>query len=90
MVHPKPNPHLRSTTYSLLNDLTGLNMGMSRHIPVARLTPPKTITLPDGRVIQTADILLPAQDRRSYNLRTGTEYRGKRKTTKAVDTANKK
>jgi hypothetical protein len=64
-------------------------MGMSRHIPVARLETPKTITLPDGRVIQVSDILIKPQDRRSYNLRTGTEYRGKRKTTKGVDTANK-
>jgi hypothetical protein len=62
-------------------------MGMSRHIPIARLTPPETITLPDGRVVQVADILVKPTDRRSYNLRTGTEYRGKRKTTKTIDTA---
>ena len=63
-------------------------MGMPRHIPVARLTPPETITLPDGRVIQVSDILIKPQDRRSYNLRTGTEYTARRrnKIAKGVDT----
>lgn len=36
---------------------------------------PTQIRLPDGRVIQVADIMIRPTNRRSYNLRTKTEYK---------------
>lgn len=64
---------------------------MGRHTNVAKLVTPKTITLKDGRVFATKDLLVKPRDRASYNLRTGVEYRerGKRKIAKTIDTQTK-
>jgi hypothetical protein len=63
-------------------------MGMPRHVPVAKIRIPDVIRLPDGREVAVRDLVLKQRDRRSYNLRTGTEYgsRTRRKITKGVDT----
>lgn len=56
-----------------------------------RLETPKTITLPDGREIATAELLIKPTNRRSYNLRTGMEFgeKTKRKIAKPIDTQTK-
>ena len=61
---------------------------MPRHVPVAKIRIPDVIRLPDGREVETKTLLLKQTNRRSYNLRTRTEYghRSKSKIAKAVDT----
>lgn len=81
-----------TSTYQIIRLANAFSKyGMSRHVPVARLVPPESITLPDGRVVPTADLLVKPTDRRSYNLRTKTEYstKGKRKIAKTIDTQRK-
>jgi hypothetical protein len=53
-----------------------------------RLVQPETIQLPDGRVVQVSDIMIRPTNRRSYNLRTKTEYTttGKRRLARQIDT----
>ena len=63
---------------------------MGKH-NVAKLRPPTSIKLPDGREIAVKDILIGPRDRRSYNLQNGMEFgqRIKRKIAKSVDTRRK-
>ena len=64
-------------------------MGMPKRIPVK--TPPapipKSITLPDGRSIDIATILIKPRNREHYNLLTGKVF--SKRTKKPVDTADK-
>lgn len=67
-----------------------VNTCMGKH-NVAKLRPPTSIKLPDGREIAVKDILIGPRDRRSYNLQTGMEFgpRTRSKIAKPVDTRRK-
>ena len=67
-----------------------VNTCMGKH-NVAKLRPPTSIKLPDGREIAVKDRLIGPRDRRSYNLQTGTSVvsRTRSKIAKPVDTGRK-
>jgi len=50
-----------------------------------KLLPPETLRLPDGRVIQTKDVVDKQTNKTSYNLREGIEYGHRRRRKMAKD-----
>ena len=62
---------------------------MGKSLGVARLLPPESIRLPDGRQIALQPLLNAYQDYRVINLKTGYQYAARRQKLRRINNVDK-